>query len=231
MTIADCQGACRLSRLCLRLVRRRRHRGPPRARRSAEHRRIGQSEFSRSKLDRLPASSAAAGSADHGANGGIRRPRGRAQADAAGHFRRADARNKADVLRPLACRRRQCRFRRHHAGAGWQAARASRGCATICSRLRAAISGTARTASGNTSRSSAPSALPAAQWMSPPTSRRGFRCPSNGAAIGWKFRPARRTAPLPRSDSMRASMRRRLPTRPIFWKSRSTSRTTSRARR
>ena len=41
------------------------------------------------------------GSADYGAHGGIRRPRCRAQAHAASHFRKRDARSKADVLRPL----------------------------------------------------------------------------------------------------------------------------------
>ncbi len=64
------------------------------------------------KLDKIPATSRPLEAHDHRQHGGIRRPRGRAQTHAADRARCADDRRQAGVLRPLARRRRQCRFRR-----------------------------------------------------------------------------------------------------------------------
>ena len=89
----------------------------------------------------------------------------------------ADDRRQAAVLRPLARRGRQRRLRRRAGRARRQDAGAQRACATSCSRSRPAISGTAATAAGSTSRSSDARASPTARSMSPPTSRRASSLP------------------------------------------------------
>ncbi len=169
------QRAAGLCRLFLRAVRRRSDGGSPGTRRPAGDRCRRQSEFP-GQARQGAGDVAAARSADHREHGGIRRPRRRAQADAAGGGRCGDDRRQAGLLRPLARRRRQCRFRRGDGGARRQQARARTGCATNCSRSRPAINGIARTANGISSRSSAPNASPTARSTSPPTSRRGCRC-------------------------------------------------------
>jgi hypothetical protein len=113
------EGARGLRRLSVRLDRRGGRLRPAAAGKSAGDRRRGQSELPR------PARQAAvehrpAGSADHGAHGRARRPRRRAQDHRAGHAERQHDRHQAAILRPLAGRRRQCRFRRCHHLAGWR---------------------------------------------------------------------------------------------------------------
>ena len=78
------------------------------------------------KLDKLPASTPSAGSADRGAHGGARRPRGRAQDHVAGDAERQHDRRQAAVLRPLARRRRQRQFRRRRGRARRRRSRAAR---------------------------------------------------------------------------------------------------------
>ena len=86
-------------------------------------------------------------------HGGSRRPRGRAQDHAAGRCRRQHDRREAAVLRPLARRGRDRELRRRAGRARRQDARGAAACATNCSRSSRAISSTAATAAGTTSRS------------------------------------------------------------------------------
>ena len=137
-------------------------RGAPGARRSAGDRRRRAKRASRSRSTRCRSPRARWKRAITVEHGGIRRPRGRAQADAADHADGADDRRQAGLLRPLARRRRQCRFRRGHGGARRQDAGAAGPALRTAQGRDLAINGTGRTANGNSSRSSAPSASPTA---------------------------------------------------------------------
>ena len=114
-------------------------------------------------LDKLPATTRPLEAQGDRAAGRSRRPRGRAQDHAAGRRRRQHDRREAAVLRPLARRGRDRELRRGAGRARRQDARRAAGCATNCSRSSRAISGTAATAAGTTSRSSSPAASPTAR--------------------------------------------------------------------
>ena len=152
---------------------------------------------------------ASARSADHREHGGSRRPRGRAQADAAGR-----AEPPMIGVKPLFSGRSladgaNADFDVVDGRARRQGAGAAAACTTSCSDRDAAISGTGRTANGSSSRSSAPSASPTARSISPPTSpaasvAAGEMGPLSARSVG---RRSERRAHLSRR-SMPASTRR-----------------------
>ena len=119
---------------------------------------------------------APARSQDHRKHGGIRRAWRRAHADASGRRRRRDDRRQAGVLRPLARRRRQCRFRRGHGRARRQA-RGEKRLALFAAQDRDQLpvvpaERRMEFRAGQAHRQK----LPTARSMQMPTSRRGCRC-------------------------------------------------------
>ncbi len=225
VTIARGRRARRLPRLQLRPRRRRSHRRPAGSRGSAGDRRAGQSELHRRARSGAGDDAAAAGNR-HRRHGGVRRPCRRAHRHAADCRRHRHDRRQAGVFRTLARRRRQRRFR-HYSRRARRQADGKAGPALRALQNRDLIpmvpaerrvefrAGQAhaegRRRHRQCRRRQAGAAVAAGEMG--PLSSRGL-----GAGAG-------------RGDDLAAVRRRllrgvRAPTRPTFWRSRSTRRTT-----
>ncbi len=173
-------------------------------------------------LDKIPTTEPPARSDHHGKHGGIRRARGRAQAHGTDSTRCTYDRRQAGFLRPLARRRRQCRFRRgdgcprrQDAGAKRPALRPAAG-RDVVSMVPAERQLGIRAGQAHRARRQRHRGCRRRQAGA------DFAAGEMGALSPGSRRPARRTARSPRSPSMPASTRKPTPIRPISWKSRST---------
>ena len=149
---------------------------------------------------------ASARGAGHRAHGRARRPRGRAQAHAAGIADGPDDRRQAAVLRPLARRGRERDASTSIVASPDGTPLARSGLRYELLKVETALPVVSpRRRAGTSSRSSRRAASPTARSMSPPTSRRASRCRCSGAATGSKSRPATATG-----RRRRSTLRRRL---------------------
>ena len=107
---------------------------------------------------------------------------------------RADDRRASAVLRPLARRRRAGDVRRRRGRARRRGADAQRIALRIAPGRDAIPMVSPRQHLGLRAGEARRGASPTARSMRPPARRRGSRCRCNGAATGWRFRPASATA-------------------------------------